>query len=238
MQNKKTGYLTIEELAELLSVNKKTIYKMVKEGSVPFIKVGKQYRFDSQEVIDSMKKGKAPILERMKLMENTYKKRLLFAGFLTNMLKKERIKPIVVGGNAVAFYTAGGYATGDIDIVIGDTKKAEKIMKSIGFKKSGKGYISKELDLFVKFPSGTLAGSMERVVEVEIEEYRVFIIGIEDIIQDRLNAYIHWKSRDDFEWAKQMAVLNKKEIDWKYLKKRSTEEKTAEAFEKLKKEIK
>ena len=238
MQNKETNYLTIEEIAELLSVSKKTVYKMVKEGSIPFIKVGKQYRFDFLEVIDSMKKGRTPILERIKLMENTYKKRLLFAGFLTDMLKKEKIKPVVVGGNAVAFYTAGGYATGDIDIVMEDSKKAEKIMKSIGFKKSGKDYISKELDLFVEFPSGALAGSMEKVVEVDIGEYKVFIIGIEDIIQDRLNAYIHWKSKDDFEWAKQMAVLNKKEIDWKYLKKRSIEEKTEDAFKKLKKETK
>lgn len=37
--------LTIEELAEYLKIPKSTLYKLVREGSVPCQKVGKHWRF-------------------------------------------------------------------------------------------------------------------------------------------------------------------------------------------------
>ena len=49
--------LTIEELAEYLKISKSTLYKLVREGSVPCQKVGKHWRFH-KEAIDSWLKQK------------------------------------------------------------------------------------------------------------------------------------------------------------------------------------
>jgi len=44
--------LTISEVAQYLSVSESTIYKMVKEGQIPAVRIGKSWRF-LQTVIDT-----------------------------------------------------------------------------------------------------------------------------------------------------------------------------------------
>jgi excisionase family DNA binding protein len=44
--------LTIEELADYLKVPKSTLYKLVREGSVPCQKVGKHWRFHKEAIDD------------------------------------------------------------------------------------------------------------------------------------------------------------------------------------------
>lgn len=39
---------TIQELADLLRVNKITIYRMAKKGAIPALKVGRQWRFEKK----------------------------------------------------------------------------------------------------------------------------------------------------------------------------------------------
>ena len=41
-------------------------------------------------------------------ISDPFKKKLFFIGYLTELLKKEQLKPVIVGGYAVEFYTAGG----------------------------------------------------------------------------------------------------------------------------------
>ena len=43
--------LTTDELAEILKLNKKTILKLIKDGNLPFMKVGNQYRFSKDKII-------------------------------------------------------------------------------------------------------------------------------------------------------------------------------------------
>lgn len=44
-------FLTIEQVAEMLQVTKMTIYNFQKKG-LPFIKLGKNVRFDRDDVIE------------------------------------------------------------------------------------------------------------------------------------------------------------------------------------------
>ena len=48
-------FLTIEDLAEMLQVTRTTIYNLKNKG-LPFLKIGKNIRFDQNEVIDWIKK--------------------------------------------------------------------------------------------------------------------------------------------------------------------------------------
>ena len=43
---------TIEELSEYLKIPKSTLYKLVREGSVPCQKIGKHWRFHKEAIDD------------------------------------------------------------------------------------------------------------------------------------------------------------------------------------------
>jgi hypothetical protein len=46
------------------------------------------------------------------------RKRLLALGIVSDRLREAGLEPILVGGAAVEFYTAGGYATKDVDLAL------------------------------------------------------------------------------------------------------------------------
>lgn len=39
------AFLTVDEVAEMLRINKSTVYRMAKEGRIPATRVGRQWRF-------------------------------------------------------------------------------------------------------------------------------------------------------------------------------------------------
>ncbi len=47
-------FLTVEDVAEMLQVTRTTIYNLKKKG-LPFIKLGKNIRFDQDEVVQWVK---------------------------------------------------------------------------------------------------------------------------------------------------------------------------------------
>jgi len=71
-----------------------------------------------------------------------------------------------------------------------------------------------------------------------VEGLDVYIIGIEDLIVDRLNSFVWWKYARDGEWAAELMEIHDKKIDWKYLRKRSREEGTLHALARLRKKKK
>ena len=63
------------------------------------------------------------------------------------------------------------------------------------------------------------------------------IIGVEDLLIDRLRAWVHWKSDEDGRWTRRLAQLYAQRMDWRYLRARTggvPEE--AEALEQVERE--
>jgi excisionase family DNA binding protein len=58
-------FLTIEQVAEMLQVTKMTIYNFQKKG-LPFIKLGKNVRFDKDDVIEWVNSKKVTATEHDK----------------------------------------------------------------------------------------------------------------------------------------------------------------------------
>ncbi|MFW5906567.1 MAG: DUF6036 family nucleotidyltransferase, partial [Desulfobia sp.] len=82
---------------------------------------------------------------------------------------------------------------------------------------------------------GPLAGSRDKLTEVEVPGgRRVYFIGIEDIIIDRLNRFKHWQVTTDREWILGMMVFNYNEIDWDYLLEKAAQEKVLSEAKELK----
>lgn len=59
-------WLSVEEIAEYLGVSKESIYRWLERGAIPAHKVGKQWRFQSPEVDDWVKRGEASENHRAK----------------------------------------------------------------------------------------------------------------------------------------------------------------------------
>jgi hypothetical protein len=163
-------------------------------------------------------------------------KNIALTAVITEALKEINIRPIIVGGQAVEFYTAGGYSTMDVDLITqASIKEINPIIEELGFKKEGKYWTYDQLDFALEVPGSDLAGNYDKVNEIEIEGLKAYIIGIEDIIIDRLNRYKFWKEYADQEWIVGMIYLNYEDIDWDYLYQKSESEKTLEELKEFKK---
>lgn len=150
---------------------------------------------------------------------NSLKKVLKITAVITEALKSKNIKPILVGGRALEFYTLGGYATKDIDLVIRGREFAKEIFEKLGFlrRPGERHWYNEEIDLAVEVPDEYLAGSINKVITVEVDNMEAYIIGIEDLIIDRLLAAKFWNSIDDEDWAVRITALHFKKIDFDYL---------------------
>ncbi len=170
-------------------------------------------------------------LEYAKKIEDPLRRRLYVCALVTTALPHSDGLPfVVVGGNALEFYTLGDYTTADVDLVSAKRSEIGNVLESWGFNRLGRHWYHAGVDVAIEVPDDNLAGSEEKITQVEIEGLNVYIIGVEDLIIDRVNAYIHWRSIDDGDWAKGLMALYKDEIDWDYL---VTSAKTEEILETL-----
>jgi hypothetical protein len=176
------------------------------------------------------------IWERLAQTADRGRRRLLFVGWLTEQVKTYDLEPIVVGGHALEFYTLGDYATADIDLVCPDRAVVGQVLEQAGFHREGRHWYWPDLDLAIEVPDDVLAGSRERVERVAIDEYTVCLIGKEDLLIDRLNACVHWRSEADCLWVKELMLLFGEVLDWAYLERRATEEGTLDKLIELRKE--
>ena len=146
------------------------------------------------------------------------------------------MRPILIGGTALEYYSLGGYATTDVDIALPYDPGVDKVFAELGFKKKGRYWSNEELDLLFEAPAGVLKGEDAEITKVAMEDLVCYILGLEDLIIDRLNGFVHWKWQDDGRWVRRLISLHRKDLDIGYLRRRAGIEKTAEALEEFLKE--
>jgi hypothetical protein len=168
---------------------------------------------------------------------NPARRRLLALGLLADRLSEDGIEPILVGGAAVELYTAGGYATGDVDLALPLAPEVDAAFADLGFRKEGRFWVREDLDLLFEAPAPAgLPGETAPRTVVEIEGLRIVVIGIEDLLLDRLRAAVHWQSEEDGRWARRLALLYADRIDWAYVAGKAEEGREAEALAALRSE--
>lgn len=65
MNNKRL--LTVPEVAEYLGFGKQTIYNMISERKIPFVKLGKSVRFDVKDIDVLIEKGRVEAVNECKI---------------------------------------------------------------------------------------------------------------------------------------------------------------------------
>ncbi len=175
-------------------------------------------------------------LRKISSIENLVDRKLYFMGLLTQEAEKRNERPIVVGGSAVDIYTEGIYPSHDIDLVSNRKIIGEILENVFNFKPSGRHWINEQIGLSVEIPGNRLAGDKDKVMIVRIENLKVYVIGIEDIIIDRINACVHWKSQTDCDQAMFMIRYYRDRLDFRYLEGKAKNEGILKALRKLCKE--
>jgi hypothetical protein len=167
---------------------------------------------ETQEVLEIIQKTESPL-----------KRQLLTVALLTKLLKTmNQPAPVIIGGCALSYYSREVYFTSDIDLAYANRQALDSALKNIGFKKEGRYWVHEGLKLAVEAPASSLPGEDSPIEVVELgEELQCSVIGLEDLVVDRLNAFKHWKSEIDGEMVELLIRRYRDDLDWSYLEKKT-----------------
>lgn len=184
-------------------------------------------------------RGREDELSKAGDIERGFKRTMYVMSILTERLGEKGIMPVIVGGAAVEFYTRDWYATTDIDLAIDKNKRKgfNEVMDEFGFEKEGRMWIREDLNLYIEIPADLSDISKERLTEVETEEGHAYIIGLEEIIFDRIQAAERLDSESDKQQALRIGRTFYDDIDWNYVRKRCEEEFSINKLDELLEEI-
>ncbi len=180
------------------------------------------------------------LINKAKSIERGFQRTIYIISIITPKLEEKGYKVAIIGGSAVEFYTRDWYSTGDIDLAISKDRRKDldKILKQLGFSSMGRMWVREDLNLYIEAPGDIQDLSFERLTKVETDIGTAYVLGLEDILLDRLAAAKHWQSESDWEQALQIASIFFNEIDWDYLKQKSEQNDTLDKFNELEKEAK
>jgi len=167
---------------------------------------------ETQEIFEIIQKTESPL-----------KKQLLMVALLTRLLKRmNRQVPVIIGDCALSNYSREVYFTSDIDLAYADREALDTALKSIGFEKEGRYRVHKGLKMVIEASASSLPGQDSPIEVIELGEgLQCSIIGIEDLVIDRLNAFKHWKSEIDGEMVELLIRRYRNDLDWSYLEKKA-----------------
>jgi hypothetical protein len=152
-------------------------------------------------------------------------KEMHLMGLITPLLDELGADPaVIVGGQAVEFYTSGSYKTADLDLVMTRDDLARELFDRLGFVRNGRFHYVPELDIPIEIPSSHLAGSKDRIVKIHTPDGYCYVIGVEDLIIDRLQAAEFWDDTRSREWARFLMASHLEQLDLDYMRKYAAQE--------------
>lgn len=142
------------------------------------------------------------------------------------MMEQGHAAPVLVGGAAVEFYTAGALATGDFDVVTAWQDEFETTLRHLGFTKpeglghTALGWVHPELRLGFEVVSSTLLDGMadrDRVAIFDLgDDGSIALLSVEDMIADRMGQYASGSAPEMLQQARALLSLYG-DVDWAYL---------------------
>lgn len=168
--------------------------------------------------------------ERIGQLQNQskFEKMMGVCSVLTSLTEKEGLKPIIVGGFAVEIYSRSEYTTVDIDLIFSRRDIIDQYLQMLDFIKAGRHWYHEGLGVSVEVPNDMLdLADPDKLIKLNLQEQSsVYVIGLEDIILDRLRACVHWQSLSDCEWGYRLFLLHAEKLDVKYLQQKAEVDQT------------
>ena len=172
-------------------------------------------------------------------------KQLYVAAAISSAFEKKGIRAVLVGGAVVEYYTAGGYTTVDIDMILPPLEKQEieTVMKELGFVRfeDYRHWLHPHIPIPVEFPPGPLQIGhllIQEVNEIEIEKIKLKILKVEDILLDRLIMAQEWKDLQAQIQAEMLMYAHYSEIDWPYVHRKSSQLGILKLFQEIQRKVK
>lgn len=162
----------------------------------------------------------SPEYKELKQERDLFKRRISFIAFLANTLQQNNVDAILVGGQAIDLYTAGTFATSDMDLVVNNKVVTEKLLNRFGFGKEANGlWFNRDLNIVIQVIPESYSGDINRVRKFRVKGYEVKVAAPEDLIANRLYSAKFWKSniRLDLEEAVSLLKIFADSIDNTYL---------------------
>lgn len=157
---------------------------------------------------------------------------LEITGVVDAALRPIDIRPIVVGGLAVAYWTTGLYLTGDIDVVMPHNKEIEQRLAALGFERDGRFWTLPGRDPLFEAPGSTLEFNPEGHVEVELASGRTIRVqDVDEVLLLRLAEFVATGNADVFQQC--LWLLGVSGLDRSRLHVRAADESLAHALDAL-----
>lgn len=137
------------------------------------------------------------------------------AAVVAENLQNHGVDVVLVGGLAVEIYTENLYLTKDIDMVNTNYSTIDTLhnaMAGLGFYKQGRVYVNDTTDITVEFPPGPLSVGdtlIKKITHQQVANKRIPILTLEDVIKDRLAAYVHWQDRQSLIQATTLMIKHR-----------------------------
>ena len=167
------------------------------------------------------------------------------AAVISSAFEKKGIQTVLVGGAVVEYYTAGGYTTADIDMILPPLGKEEieTVMKELGFERfeDYRHWLHPDIPVPVEFPPGPLQVGhllIHEVNEIEVEKIKLKILKVEDILLDRLIMAQEWKDLQAQIQAEMLMYAHYTELDWPYVHQKSSRLGILRRFQKVQRTVK
>ena len=159
------------------------------------------------------------LVAQLRKEQNLLNIKMHLLGYITYRLEKAKQHVFLVGGQAVETYTAGQFTTGDMDITTTDSKATGRVLDSLDFEQIGMIWLNKRLGVAVHIVGLFPNADLDKARNMEVGPYKVNVIGVEDLIVDRLAHVKFFKVAGDMEKAKVLYTNFKRQIDENYLRK-------------------
>ena len=172
-------------------------------------------------------------------------KQLYLAAAISAGFEERGVRAVLVGGTVVEFYTAGGYTTADIDMVLPplEKKEIETVMEELGLVRSGdyRHWSHPQIPFPVEFPPGPLQIGhlvVRDLNEIEIEGTKLKILKVEDILLDRMVMAKEWDDLQAQVQAEMLMYAHYNEMDWPYIHRQASQIGVLKIFQEIQKKVK
>jgi hypothetical protein len=149
----------------------------------------------------------SPEYKELKKEENLFRRRILFLAYLSEKLKENGVDAILVGREAIDLYTAGTFATTDIDLLVNNKRATEKLLNRFGFGKKDNRLFNRDLNIVIQVILEPYSGDLRKLRKFKVKKYELKVAAPEDLIANRLYSAKFWKSNPQRDLEQAVALL-------------------------------